>query len=280
MTNETLSVESGPDANMAALARQQECCGPRGRSRTSKIARLPAGIREELNERLLDGEEPAGIVEWLNTLPAVKRLLARSFASQPITEVNLCRWRHGGYAGWLEHRNTQEAVEAVAASCVGVDGEAAEGLNRHLSVVLSARLFVEVQKWGAMPEGPDKTAAWQQLVMAYVLLRRADFYGVKVRHDREKAKIVEDRLRAEVEANHVLSPQEKEEAMDRILGTGRFAANWNNFTKKWEGPGAAMRYEEEEVTRQVREEMTRRYPNGFPEGYRPPYDGPLPVGEE
>ncbi len=277
MTNETISLESEPNPNMAALAKQQECCGPKGRSRTSKIARLPAGIREELNERLLDGEEPAGIVAWLNSLPAVKRLLARSFASQPITEVNLCRWRHGGYAGWLEHRNTQEAVEAVAASCVGLEGEALERLNLHLYVVLSARLFVEVQKWGAMPEGPDKTAVWQQLVMTYVLLRKADFYGVKVRHDREKAKIVEAGLRANVEEYRVLSPQEKEEEIDRILGTGRFAANWNNATKQWEGPGAAMRYEEEEVTRLVREEMQRRYPNGFPEGYRPPYGGPLPV---
>jgi hypothetical protein len=31
-----------------------------------------------------------------------------------------------------------------------------------------------------------------------------------------------------------------------------------------------MRYEEEEVTRLVCEEMKRRYPNGFPEGYRLP----------
>ncbi len=38
-----------------------------------------------------------------------------------------------------------------------------------------------------------------------------------------------------------------------------------------------MRYEEEEVTLQVRTEMKRRYPNGFPEGYRPPYGDPLPV---
>jgi hypothetical protein len=271
MTNETLQIEPGPDSNVAASARPRECSGPSGRSRTSKIARLPARIREELNERLLDGEEPAQIVAWLNSRPAVQRVLARLFDSQPITEVNLCRWRQGGYAGWLEHRNTQEAVEALAKSCAGVDGAAAERLNGHLSVVLSARLFVEVQKWGALPEGPDKTAAWQQLVMTYVLLRRADFYGVKVRHDREKAKILEDRMRTEAAENRQLSPEEKEEAIDQILGCGRFAANWNNFTKKWEGPGAAMRYEEEEVTRLVREEMQRRYPNGFPEGYRPPH---------
>jgi hypothetical protein len=277
MANEKMSIEPGPDSSMAALARQQEGRGPMGRARTSKIARLAAGIREELNERLLNGEEPGGIVAWLNSLPAVQRVLARSFAAQPITEVNLSRWRQGGYAGWLEHRNTQEAVEAVAASCAGVDDEAAERLNRHLSVVLSARLFVEAQKCGAMPEGPDKTAAWQQLMMAHVLLRRADFYGARTRQEREKAIIAEDRLRTDAKETCALSPEEKEEAINEILGTGRFAANWNNFTKKWEGPGAAMRYEEEEVTRLVREEMKRRYPNGFPEGYSPPRGDSLPV---
>jgi hypothetical protein len=277
MANEKMSMEPGPDSSMAAWARRQEGRGPTGRARTSKIARLPARIREELNERLLDGEEPGGIVAWLNSLPAVQRVLARSFAAQPITEVNLCRWRQGGYAGWLEHRNTQEAVQAVAASCAGVDEEAAEQLNRHLSVVLSARLCVEAQQCGAMPEGPDKTAAWQQLMMAYVLLRRADFYGAKVRQEREKAILAEDCVPAEAEETRRLSPEEKEDRINSILGTGRFAANWNNFTKKWEGPGAALRYEEEEVTRQVRAEMQRRYPNGFPEGYRPPYGDPLPV---
>jgi hypothetical protein len=277
MENEETSMEPEPDAGLAALARRREGRGPTGRARTSKIARLPAGIREELNERLLDGEEPGGIVAWLNSLPAVQRVLARSFAAQPITEVNLSRWRQGGYARWLEHRNTQEAVEAVAASCAGVDGGAAERLSRHLSVVLSARLIVEAQKCGTMPEGPDKTAAWQQLLMAHVLLRRADFYGAKARQELEKAAIAEERQRARGEENRAFSPEEIEEATNNIMGTGRFAANWNNFTKKWEGPGAAMRYEEEEVTRRVREEMKRRYPNGFPEGYSPPYGDPLPV---
>ena len=95
-----------------------------------------------------------------------------------------------------------------------------------------------------MPEGPGKSAAWHQLMVGYLLLRRADFYGVKVRHDREKARIAEEAMREKAATGAGLSPEEKEERMDRILGTGRFQANWNNQTKKWEGPGAALRYEE------------------------------------
>ncbi len=128
-----------------------------------------------------------------------------------------------------------------------------------------------------MPEGPDKTASLHQLVMSYTLLRRAEYYGEKVRLDRQKLKLLEEQMRQEAEKNRQRSPEEHEDRLNKILGTGRFAANWNNALRRWEGPGAAMRYEEEEVTLQVRTEMKRRYPNGFPEGYRPPYGDPLPV---
>jgi hypothetical protein len=53
------------------------------RSRTSKIAGLPAAIWEELNKRLLDGEKPAEIVSWLNGLPPVQKVLERRFGGQP-----------------------------------------------------------------------------------------------------------------------------------------------------------------------------------------------------
>ena len=44
-------------------------------SRHGKIARLPFGIREQLNVRLYDGATAASLVPWLNSLPAVQPLL-------------------------------------------------------------------------------------------------------------------------------------------------------------------------------------------------------------
>ena len=167
----------------------------------------------------------AGIVAWANGLPGVKKVLERHFASQPITEDNLSRWRQGGYAGWLEQRATQEAVAGLSAACAGVDDGSAEQVSRHLSIVLSARLFVEIQKMSAMEEGPDKTAAWHRLVMACVELRRADFYGVKVRHDREKSRIIEEAKREAAAAGIPLSSEQKAERMNQILGRGRFEAH-------------------------------------------------------
>ena len=133
----------------------------------------------------------------------------------------------------------QEAVaSAIGRACAGVDDGSAEQVSRHLSIVLSARLFVEIQKMSAMEEGPDKTAAWHRLVMAYVELRRADFYGVKVRHDREKSRISRRRSGKQRRRASRCRPKEKEERINQILGRGRFEAHWNNFEKEVGGTGS------------------------------------------
>jgi hypothetical protein len=108
-------------------------------------------------------------------------------------------------------------VSAVSVACAGVKEDSVARLNRRLSIVLSARLFVEVQKFSAMEEGPDKTATWHHLVMAYVLLRRADFYGVRTRCDLVKARQAEEAMqRADKERD--LTPEEKEKRVHEIFG--------------------------------------------------------------
>jgi len=69
-------------------------------SRNGKIARLPAAIREELNQRLLDGEKGKLLVEWLNSLPQVQSVLKAKFQAIPISEHNLSQWKTGGYTAW------------------------------------------------------------------------------------------------------------------------------------------------------------------------------------
>ncbi|MGA3267891.1 MAG: hypothetical protein ABSE16_13835 [Verrucomicrobiota bacterium] len=58
-------------------------------NRNGKIARLPGVIRDELNRRLQDGEPGKNLVQWLNGLPKVKKLLADQFAGRPIARQNL-----------------------------------------------------------------------------------------------------------------------------------------------------------------------------------------------
>jgi hypothetical protein len=66
-------------------------------ARIGKIARLPGGIRAQLNTRLHDGAEGKQIVLWLNSLPEVRKILAQHCDGRPISEQNLSQWRQGGY---------------------------------------------------------------------------------------------------------------------------------------------------------------------------------------
>lgn len=70
-------------------------------TRTGKIARLPAAIRDHLNTRLHDGESAASLLPWLNNLPEVQAVLATQFNARPVTRQNLSEWRCGGFADWL-----------------------------------------------------------------------------------------------------------------------------------------------------------------------------------
>jgi len=73
-------------------------------TRLSKIARLPAKTREELNRRLHDGELSRTILPWVNSLPKTQKVMAELFNGKPITHQNLSEWRRAGYQDWLFHQ--------------------------------------------------------------------------------------------------------------------------------------------------------------------------------
>jgi len=69
-----------------------------------KIGRLPKAIQEQVNRRLENSEKGRPMVAWLNSLPEVQAVLAAEFASQPIRQQNLSKWRKFGYKQWLWHQ--------------------------------------------------------------------------------------------------------------------------------------------------------------------------------
>jgi hypothetical protein len=70
------------------------------RPRNGRIARLPRAIREELNQRLDEGQSGQSLVAWLNTLPEVISLADAEHDGKPLREQNLSEWRKGGYRDW------------------------------------------------------------------------------------------------------------------------------------------------------------------------------------
>src|SRR6187455_443739 len=78
--------------------------------RTSKIAKLPPALREEVNERLERSDTAASITEWLNALPDVQKMLKNSFNGDPINDQNITNWRRSGFAAWQLRHNFMDQL--------------------------------------------------------------------------------------------------------------------------------------------------------------------------
>lgn len=74
----------------------------------SKISELPFGLRNELNERLRNGERGPQILPWLNAHPElVKR-------EMEINDQNLSNWRETGFREYVEKKEREEGLKAQA----------------------------------------------------------------------------------------------------------------------------------------------------------------------
>src|SRR5882724_5023770 len=80
-------------------------------NRIGKIARLPRAVRDELNQRIDDGEAGMKLLGWLNELPAVEAIVREEFAGKPILKQNLSAWRQGGYRDWRMQQEARELTE-------------------------------------------------------------------------------------------------------------------------------------------------------------------------
>jgi hypothetical protein len=157
-------------------------------TRTGKIARLPRDIRNQLNLRLQDGEPGSRLVEWLNSLPQTREILAGDFGGRAISEQNLSEWKQGGYQDWLARQETLACARELAGEAEEL-GEAADGsLADHLAVVLSARYAALVARWDGETDDAfrRKTRALRTLCQDVVELRRGDHCAKRLRLDLDR----------------------------------------------------------------------------------------------
>jgi hypothetical protein len=140
----------------------------------------------------------------------------------------------------------------MAASCRGIDPEERDALTGQIATVITARMVVELQNFEELPEGPAKTAAWRDLVWSLVLLRRGEFYAGKLQLEKEKLSLNRKEEKAPEEP---LCKQQVNEIFRMSHGLG--GPHWNNFAKRWEGPGAEEMTERDEVDVRVVAEVRR-----------------------
>ena len=133
--------------------------------RTGKIARLPRALRDQLNQRLHNGEPGVDLIQWLNALPEVQALLAEHFNGVPISPQNLSEWNHGGFLDWLATQDLLEAAREFAADAAQLPGFTDGHLADCLAHTIIARYAVLLNKMpldGPIP--PDVLAQYNLLL--------------------------------------------------------------------------------------------------------------------
>lgn len=158
-------------------------------TRKGKIARLPRHIRHELNRRLDDGEQGKDLVQWLNRLEPVKKMLATDFEGRPVNEQNLTEWKQGGFLDWQRQQEACERVRSLVELSDDLDDATNEQtIADRLAVALAAELAAEAQ--ARLEQTSDPAERWRYLCEALRHLsdlRQGD-------HDAARAAIEKERL--------------------------------------------------------------------------------------
>ena len=156
--------------------------------KTGKIARLPLPIREQINQRLENGEEGKKIAEWLNTLPEVTAFLAAEFDGQPINENNLSNWKLGGYREWEEQQGALETMLQFQSEAVQLSQAGGPQVTEQLALCLIARLAAALRPTAAERDDPaQRMEELRRMRRDIVALRKGD-------HDEQWVKIQSRKL--------------------------------------------------------------------------------------
>ena len=144
-------------------------------TRNGKIARLPRSVRNELNERLERSEPSPQLLDWLNALPEVQKVVKDDFAGVPISKQNLSEWRQGGFEEWLARQDLcEDARDLRQLSEEMDDDESQMVLADDVAQVLAARFGTLIANWnGEVDEKFEaKSRVLNRLCRSVVQLQR------------------------------------------------------------------------------------------------------------
>jgi hypothetical protein len=197
-------------------------------SRNGKIARLPGTIREQINQRLQNGENGRDVIAWLNANDEVKVALASDFGGHEINDENLSAWRHGGYRDWEMQQAVVDETHRIMTEGLELEKIGEKALTDRLAVWLVGRYIVVTRK---LMENEDDPAAWKllrELCHDVVALRRGDHGAEWLRLERERLKLLRqknarERKKAKMESGEqeplpAMSEEEQEQAWRQIFG--------------------------------------------------------------
>jgi hypothetical protein len=159
------------------------------KTRNGKVARLPLEIRDQLNQRLADGEPGIRLVEWLNSIPAVMKVMAEQFDGRPINDNNVSEWRQGGYEEWLTLQSFLDETRVISENA----GQVSEtGMTSdHLHIVLLAHHAHLLQNLKTMPEDEfnRRLKAVTKLTASIMKMKRSEQNETRLQLQRERLEL-------------------------------------------------------------------------------------------
>ena len=152
-------------------------------NRTSKITRLPEPLREELNQRLRNGEPAHIILPWLNARPEVIALVEEHYGGNLISPQNLSDWNQGGYREWLTRQEMRESSKDFATEATHLCTAAGGSLLQPLTTAIHARYGALLAKMPLDTEVPKAIQSQLDAVLrvhqALIQDRRSDLIAEK-----------------------------------------------------------------------------------------------------
>jgi hypothetical protein len=118
-----------------------EAADESARALRGKIARLPKSIREKLNRRLDDGEPLSTLVDWLNVLPAVKKVLTTHFGGVAINHQNISNWRASGFQRWVKKQEFVAELKVLSEEATDFYASAGSTLARGTASIAAAKIL-------------------------------------------------------------------------------------------------------------------------------------------
>ena len=155
-----------------------------------KIGRLPSALRDQLNQRLTDGETATTLLPWLNSQPATLALLADRFNGEPVSEQNLSQWRKGGYVQWQKNRERRAIVEELAEADGELGTPEAEyetELSQRLARVLTADFAVATRDLLAdLADPAERCRKLQEFLLTLKFQRRENYLTERLKIEMER----------------------------------------------------------------------------------------------
>lgn len=160
-----------------------------------KIARLPLHIRNQLNQRLQDGEDGAAILKWLNELPSVQDIVKRLFNGRLINKQNLSAWRLGGFRDWQRLQDSHAFMQRLVEKSDDLAGKEGDvELTDRLAQVAAGELARVLELLLKRTEDPlEQWKLLREAVRELVPLRAGDQRAVRLKLEQERGEIENDR---------------------------------------------------------------------------------------